>query len=233
MSSILSKFLPEGIQQYRSLSRQYRGPRKQLGPTSWPETPFKLISSTGALSSPHISPDHYCRKNAVIMAQTHNTIFRGFNAIYHQAPLVSPGTQDAEDLLFYCMVVHDFLEAHHTAEETTYFPAIEKTAGIKGLMENNVEQHKAFEEAVWRFRVYALTTTRWTYRADELRHLIDQLAEPLERHLHDEIPSILDLHSKVDSTALERIYSDMHHTAEKHSDKWRSVFSYGFFHVLR
>src|SRR5213075_826645 len=84
----------------------------------WPSTPFRLISSTGVNTRRDIPPENFCRRNAQLMALTHNTIFRGLNAIYHHAPLVQPSTQEASDLLFYCTVVHDFIHEHHTTEET-------------------------------------------------------------------------------------------------------------------
>jgi hemerythrin-like domain-containing protein len=198
----------------------------------WPSTPFRLISSTGVNTRRDIPPEHYCRRNAQIMALTHNTVFRGFNAIYHQAPLVQPSTQEASDLLFYCTVVHDFIHEHHTTEETVYFPAIEAASGIVGLMSNNLEQHRQLEKGLDAFRKYAVETAASAYSSDVLRQLIDDLAAPLETHLHEEIPTILDLHQKIDSKTMQKIYGKMHDEAERISDKFKYIYPPFQFTVL-
>ncbi|KAH0536019.1 hypothetical protein FGG08_007086 [Glutinoglossum americanum] len=187
-----------------------------------PKIPFRLITSTGAKSRSDIPQDHYCRRNAQVMALTHNTIFRGLNAIYHQAPHVLPGTQNATDLLFYCAVAYDFIHNHHVTEESTYFPEIEKAAGIPGLMNANIEQHRSLEAGLELFRKYAEETPKEAYNADKLRRIIDGLAGPLGDHLHEEIPTILDLHDKVSSAALRRAYSHMHNAAEKSSNGFKT-----------
>jgi hemerythrin-like domain-containing protein len=158
------------------------------------------------------------------MALTHNTIFRGLNAIYHHAPLVQPSTREASDLLFYCTVVHDFIHEHHTTEETVYFPAIEAASGVVGLMNSNLEQHRQLEKGLDAFRKYADETTASAYSSDVLRQLIDDLAAPLETHLHEEIPTILDLHLKIDSKTMQKIYGKMHDEAERISDKFKYIY---------
>jgi hemerythrin-like domain-containing protein len=208
---ILSKFL-------------HQSPTKSMIstiPSPWPETPFKLIAETGARSRPDIPKDHYCIRTAHLMALTHNTISRGFNAIYAQAVQVLPGTQDAADLLAYCTVVHGFLQNHHETEESTYFPQIEKAAGIPGLMQGNVEQHHAFEEQLERFRKYAAETSKEKYSGEALRGIIDAMAGPLGQHLHEEIPTILDLWDKIDSKTTKKIYREMHDLAERTSDGFK------------
>jgi sterol-4alpha-carboxylate 3-dehydrogenase (decarboxylating) len=189
--------------------------------SSWPSNPFRLISSTGVNTRHDIPPEHYCRRNAQIMALTHNTIFRGLNAIYYQAPFIQPSTQEASDLLFYCTVVHDFIHEHHVTEETVYFPAIETASGIVGLMSKNLEQHRQLEKGLDAFRKYADETSASAYSSDMLRHLIDELVVPLETHLHEEIPTILDLHQKIDSKTMQKIYGQMHDEAERISDKFK------------
>ncbi|KAK2740964.1 hypothetical protein FQN55_008519 [Onygenales sp. PD_40] len=184
-------------------------------PTPWPSGPFKLIASTGIDSRPDIPKDHYCRKNAQIMALTHNTIFRGLNSIYHHAPLVQPSTQDASDLLQFCGIVYDFIHGHHTIEEQVYFPGIEEASGIPGLMVENFEQHKRLDEGLQAFQEYAEKTTASSYDPETLRRLIDDMVEPLGNHMHDEVPTILDLHDKLESETLKSIYGKMHKAAEK------------------
>jgi hemerythrin-like domain-containing protein len=188
---------------------------------SWPSTPFRLIASTGVNIRPDIPLGHYCRRNAQLMALSHNTMFRGLNAIYHHSQLVHPSTQAASDLLFYCTVVHDFIHEHHTIEETVYFSAIEAASGIPGLMSHNVEQHRQLEKGLDAFKKYADETPASAYSADLLRQLIDDLAGPLETHLYEEIPTILDLHDKIDSETMFKIYRKMHLEAARTGDKYK------------
>jgi sterol-4alpha-carboxylate 3-dehydrogenase (decarboxylating) len=155
------------------------------------------------------------------MALTHNTIFRGLNAVYHQAPGVLPGTQEATDLLFYCSVAWDFIHSHHVIEESIYFPKIEEATGVPGLMSDNVEQHRQLEAGLERLRKYAQETRKEDYDAEKLRAIIEDLAGPLETHLHEEIPTIINLHDKIDSKTIKEIYGHMHDAAERTSDGFK------------
>jgi hemerythrin-like domain-containing protein len=184
-------------------------------PSPWPETPFRLITETGVKTRPEIPQDHYCRTNAQTMALTHNSMFRGLNAIYNQALQVRPGSDDAADLLLYCIMVYDFIHNHHQMEEAVYFPGIKNAAGRPRLMSSNVEQHRDLEKGLQKLRKYAEETTKEAYDANELRGIIDELGEPLGVHLRDEIPTILDLHDKVGSKELQAAYLDMEKEARK------------------
>lgn len=218
MSITSSQLLAEAAPKFKSLSRRYL---QYATPQPWPETPFPLIHGTGAKKRTDIPEGHYCIRNAQIMAQTHNTIFRGLNAIYHQAKQVVPGTKDAADILFFCAITCDFIECHHHAEEAAYFPAIEEAADMPGLMDGNIEQHHTLEEGLERLRRYASDTNKWEYDAEHLRRVIEGLAGPLGTHMHEEIRTILDLHEKVPSSVLEKIYRKMHHVAANTMDKWK------------
>ncbi|KAL9114710.1 MAG: hypothetical protein Q9227_001388 [Pyrenula ochraceoflavens] len=155
------------------------------------------------------------------MAYTHNTILRGLNAIYHAAPRVRPSTAEATSLLLYCQTVCDFLRLHHETEEEFFFPAIEKASGVRGLMDGNIKQHEAFERQVIRLADYAKNATCESFQPREIRGLIEEMVDPLEHHLHDEIPSLLDLWDKIDSKSLLKAYRMMHDAAEKRSDPFR------------
>jgi hypothetical protein len=75
------------------------------------------------------------------------------------------------------------------------------------------------------FRKYADETSASAYSSDMLRQLIDELVFPLETHLHEEIPTILDLHQKIDSKTMQKIYGQMHDEAERISDKFKYFLS--------
>jgi sterol-4alpha-carboxylate 3-dehydrogenase (decarboxylating) len=219
--SVFNQLVADATPKFKSLPRAYLQSPTPAKALPWPETPFPLIYETGARKRRDIPEGHYCIRNAQIMAQTHNTIFRGLNAIYHQAKQIAPGTKDAEDLLLFCSITCDFIHCHHHAEEEAFFPGIEEAADTPGLMDGNIEQHRCLEEALERLRKYTTNTNKHDYNAEELRYLIDRLAGPLGSHMHEEIPSILDLHKKVPSSLLEKIYGQMHHIAATSMDSWK------------
>jgi hypothetical protein len=185
---------------------------------SWRDHPFRLISSTGIAARPNIPPDHFCRKNAKIMAGTHNTMFRALNSVYYHAPLVQGSEKDTALLLRYCSIVYTFIHDHHSHEESHYFANIEKATGIPDLMSSSIEQHRELEAGLKALRDYANGTTPGAYDAAKLRGIIDDLAPALTTHLFDEVPAILDLHDKISSAELERIYGLMQKEAERTSN---------------
>ena len=73
------------------------------------------------------------------MALVHNSIIRGYNSIYLQARNVKPN--EYKDFVGYAYAWYDLLDAHHRGEEEHGFPLIEKSVGIPGLMQPNVDQH--------------------------------------------------------------------------------------------
>jgi len=73
------------------------------------------------------------------MALSHNSIIRGFNSIYQQAPRIA--APDYKDFIGYCIAWHKMVEQHHKHEEVHYFPAIEKATGQKGVMDGEAKEH--------------------------------------------------------------------------------------------
>lgn len=72
------------------------------------------------------------------MAMVHNSIIRGWNSIYLQAPNVVP--HDFKDFVGYAYAWYELLDAHHRGEEEFAFPALEKMTGVKGIMDANIQQ---------------------------------------------------------------------------------------------
>jgi sterol-4alpha-carboxylate 3-dehydrogenase (decarboxylating) len=201
--------------------------------SDWPEHPFKLISNTGAKSNPKIPLNHFSVENAKLMALTHNTIFRALNAIYTQALHVTVGTQEAVDMLTYCSIVFDFIHHHHIFEETIYFPEIERAAGLSGLMDSNIEEHRKLDEGLESFRKFAETTRRDAYSGEKLRGILDSFASVFEAHMHAEITAILNLHDKIDSEDLRKIYKALFDASEHHSDIFKCVLTFFDFPLSR
>ena len=152
---------------------------------------------------------------------THNTFFRALNAIYHQAPLIAPGTQEAVDFMAYCLVAFEFIHHHQISEELLYFPEIEKAAGVSGLMDSNVAQHHEMDSGLEKFRRYVESTPKDSYSGETIRKIIDEFAPAFEAHNYAEIDTILGLHDKVDSRTLKKIDEGMRDDAEKNSDMFK------------
>jgi len=99
------------------------------------DTPLALLSTPAFLTGKN---DPFTM-GASHMTLSHNSLIRGFNSIYQQAPRISQS--DYSDFFGYCLAWHRCVEEHHMHEEVNYFPEIEKATGQKGVMDGEVEQH--------------------------------------------------------------------------------------------
>ena len=171
-------------------------------PSPWADEPYSLISTT-PFSQDQSHAAYYV---ATQMALAHNGIIRGLNSIYVQAPNIPREDLDAvKDFLTYCQCWCESMHHHHDAEEQEFFPSIEKISGVHGLMERNVEQHRAFTPGFEEFQEYAQTCPPNDYDGRKLKSLIDSVAEPLTRHLYDEIDTLRAL-DKYDSERIRQAY---------------------------
>ena len=93
---------------------------------------------------------------------------------------------------------------HHDAEEKEFFPSIELISDVRGIMERNIEQHLAFTPGFDRFQEYSRISPK-DYDGRKMRNLIEAFAEPLTRHLYDEIDTLraLDIY---DSRRIRQAY---------------------------
>jgi hemerythrin-like domain-containing protein len=150
------------------------------------------------------------------MAHSHNCLLRGLNAILQQGPHIpssaqaNHNTQDVKDLLFYVEAWTKTVEHHHRTEETTMFPAIEKLAGIPGLMSGPMHQHEAFHSGLVELQEYAVRMQGKVqeYKWRELKGIIDAFAPALHEHLTAEIGVILDLEKSCDSQGLKAVWDE-------------------------
>ena len=140
------------------------------------------------------------------MALAHNGIIRGLNSIYLQAPNLPPNDLSAKrDILIYSQCWSESMHHHHDAEEKDFFPNINSISGVSGLMDGNVEQHRAFTPGFEAFHEYAKTCPPKDYDGQRLRSLVEAFAEPLTTHLHDEINTLRAL-DKYDSERVRQAY---------------------------
>jgi len=164
-----------------------------MAPTkTWADGPFKLISTPRAALKG--APETPASRNASEMALVHNVMFRGLNAIYLQAPNVKK-KEDVQDLLNFCDAFSAVLRAHHTTEETVYFPLLEEQASTKGVMEKNHAEHELFLPGLLKFDLYVagVREGKEEYDGATLRGLIDEFGPSLESHLRAEIELLLEL----------------------------------------
>lgn len=172
---------------------------------SWADSPFTLINDTGVAhpSNAHISPKHYCLEMAYTMAQIHNTILRGVNSIYNQAPGIKAGTSDAADFLFYNQCVYDFLHHHHMNEEQIFFPLLRELTGDHAFCDVETSEHEAFDKGAEKWKEYIFNVKPEDYDGVKLKNLIDDFGPALHQHLVAEIAWLLTL-SKYDSNACKK-----------------------------
>ena len=140
------------------------------------------------------------------MALAHNGIIRGMNSMYLQATNIPREDLDTiRDFLTYCQCWSESMHHHHDAEEQDFFPDIEQITAIQGIMERNVEQHRAFTPGFDLFQEYCRTSLPKDYDGARIRGLIEAFAEPLTRHLHDEIDTLRAL-DQYDSKRVRQAY---------------------------
>ncbi|KAL1848700.1 hypothetical protein VTK73DRAFT_10089 [Phialemonium thermophilum] len=163
--------------------------------------PFSMVPTPIGRKGSHDKADTFDRV-ASDMAMVHNLLIRGLNAIYLQAPYVQAA--DEKHFFTFINLWATLLELHHDSEETDFFPAIETLSGEKGIMDANVEQHRAFHDGLTELRKFIddCAAGREKYNGRHVVELIDKFGPPLAHHLADEIPSIENLRkygSKLDT----------------------------------
>ncbi|KAI5463164.1 hypothetical protein BGZ63DRAFT_380669 [Mariannaea sp. PMI_226] len=131
------------------------------------------------------------------MTIVHNCMLRGLNAIYNQARNVgTKGTaKDKLDFANFAYAWAKMLEEHHETEEKTAFPDINRLAEVPGLMDGNVEEHKAFHDGFEKYMEYtdSVRKEKEEYDAEKLIAIIDSFASVLQVHLTNEIDTLMAL----------------------------------------
>ncbi|KAI9700226.1 MAG: hypothetical protein M1820_006894 [Bogoriella megaspora] len=153
----------------------------------WADEPYSLISTTSFSQN----SSHEAYYVATQMSLAHNGILRGLNSIYLQATRIPQQDLEAiKDFLTYCQCWCESMHHHHDGEEQEFFPNLELISGVQGLMERNVEQHRAFTPGFESFQAYSQTCSIEDYDGKKVKSLIEGFAEPLTRHLHEEIDTL-------------------------------------------
>ncbi|KAK2616425.1 hypothetical protein QQS21_000667 [Conoideocrella luteorostrata] len=130
------------------------------------------------------------------MSIMHNCILRGANAIYNQAGNMSGGTaRDVADFTHFAYQWSLFVKDHHDAEEEIIFPEMNKKAGVEGLMDANVAEHRIFHDGLVRYMGYLEDVMHQRERYDEtaLVGIMDGFMPALHGHLQREIDYLVRL----------------------------------------
>lgn len=120
------------------------------------------------------------------MAVAHNVIIRSINSLWHSAALIPPkGHNDPTVLGYtgYALLTLKGLQEHHDSEEDVFFPALQRL-GLATMVEENVEQHRAFHDAMEELKAYleGIQGGREVYEAQKMRKFLKEFADPLVKH---------------------------------------------------
>lgn len=171
-----------------------------------------------ALQDSHASV--YCASE---MAHAHNVLIRGLNAIIQQAPHVRDSTdrdynaQDVQDLLAYVQSWAKVIEHHHSVEESTMFPSLNKFSGNPDFMNEACHQHELFHGGLENLRAYASATKPEEYRWEGqggMKEIIDSFSKDLTDHLYAEIDQFLQM-DNLDSAGLRDTWDQAEAVAKR------------------
>ncbi|KAL2060973.1 hypothetical protein VTL71DRAFT_9025 [Oculimacula yallundae] len=154
----------------------------------WADGPIQLMSPPKL--TPEYSPETI--KVASEMTFAHNAFIRSLNSMTLQHTHIHD-LVDISDFLTYCYAFYIAIHHHHWGEEAFFFPAIEAYTKQPGLMSHNVDQHKAFDTGLEEFHVYVTSTKPEEYDAGTFGRILASFAETLEKHLREEIGTLLEL----------------------------------------
>ncbi|KUL82097.1 hypothetical protein ZTR_10074 [Talaromyces verruculosus] len=186
----------------------------------WADQPYALIKETGISAHPNVPRDNPAVLMAQNMALAHNVIFRSINASYNQCLSIRSKTPEATDFLTFNQCIFEFIKTHHDVEEEHLFPDIAKLTGVAGIMEGNVQEHRDFEAGMEKFHQYVYDTPADKYDRKKLQAILDEFGKPLEKHMHNEISTLLNL-KDYDQVKLKEVVASIEKQFTKGGDVFR------------
>ncbi|KAI0126850.1 hypothetical protein BJ170DRAFT_630248 [Xylariales sp. AK1849] len=154
----------------------------------WADTPIKLLTT----------PQYQTKETDIFttgathMALLHNSIFRGYNSIYQQAPHVKPDDKSA--FVGYCLTWFKFVKSHHDDEEDNLFTKIETLLDDKSIWADTLKEHEAFMGGLSEFNTYLTSLkAKADFSGTELVRIMSTFQEPFDSHFHSEISTIASL----------------------------------------
>lgn len=163
--------------------------------------PSSIVSVPTGVPRTHAA--FYCAQK---MAAIHNTMIRALNSAYNHASSVVAGTQRCQHFIRFNQILCTMVKRHHEVEDDFLFPAWEKLIGEPRSLETSTESHKKFMKNFYAFQDYVSDPEAAdNFDAFKFRKAIESFAPELIQHLHDEIPTIVNL-CTVDDSALHKIW---------------------------
>jgi Hemerythrin HHE cation binding domain len=137
------------------------------------------------------------------MVYLHNSLLRGLNSIYHNAPHIPTSPTDPVTIAYigFTKCWLEFLHEHHETEEEIFFPEVDKMTmaitGEKGLMETNVAQHRQFDVGLAEMTTYIEAVQQGEkdieFDGKKFQNIIERFGAVFTTHLTDEIPTLVSL----------------------------------------
>ncbi|KAJ2983681.1 hypothetical protein NQ176_g520 [Zarea fungicola] len=123
------------------------------------------------------------------MCVVHNTIYRGFNSIYQQAPHVAD--RDKAAFVGYCQAWIKFLHSHTEHEESGLFPMTEELLQER-VFDGMHEEHEAILGPLKELETYVsqVAASPKDLSGPRLLDILDSLYPPLESHFNEEVQRI-------------------------------------------
>ncbi|KAF2094425.1 hypothetical protein NA57DRAFT_46452 [Rhizodiscina lignyota] len=154
----------------------------------WADTPLAMIPTPVFVTKKH---DMFT-SGASHMCMVHNSILRGYNSIYHQAPHVAEA--DKADFIGYCLTWHKFLKSHADNEDTSLFVEMEKLLEDGAIFEESHKEHDAFMPGIAKFQEYLSSLgSPGEFSGVKLLEIMTAFQEPFEIHMRSEITTIANL----------------------------------------
>ncbi|KAK0100821.1 hypothetical protein ONS95_007269 [Cadophora gregata] len=154
----------------------------------WADTPLALIPTPIFLTKKH----DLFTAGASHMCMVHNSIFRGYNPIYHQAPHVAE--PEKADFIGYCLAWHKFVKFHADNEDVSLFPRTEALLDDKTIFLESHKEHDAFMPGLANFQEYLTNLPSPTaFSGPKLLELMSSFQTPFETHMRSEITTIANL----------------------------------------
>ncbi|KAF2742619.1 hypothetical protein M011DRAFT_472079 [Sporormia fimetaria CBS 119925] len=175
---------------------------------SWADGPFGILSTP---EKPSDDNPHAAIYIATEMTLSHNVLIRGLNSIYRQGPFLPPPSSpsflatDITYFLFFTQAWVKIVHHHHGAEETVFFPELEKFTGDGDAMKGNKEEHERFHAGLEKLDEYVRNVKAEDWRWERQKEIMDEFCGVLYGHLKGEVETLLAL-EKYDSVGLRGIW---------------------------
>ncbi|KAF2011924.1 hypothetical protein BU24DRAFT_353168 [Aaosphaeria arxii CBS 175.79] len=156
----------------------------------WADGPLKMVQTPMYTTK----ADDTFTKGASHMALIHNSVLRGYNSIYLQAPHVKP--EDYADFIGYCLAWFKLVKSHHDDEEANLFPGIVEMLGKedKEVWGDTHHEHEAMLPGLVAFNEYLTTLSSPSdFSSAKLLEIMKTFEAPLDHHFHSEISTIASL----------------------------------------